>query len=294
MSSKFRAKLLRLDSLRFAALVLIGSGLGHFLLWTVSGQNWEGDVSLRKPALFGLSTGVTVLSLSLLWSRLNPVRFDSTLKVSTAIAAVIEVLLISLQYWRGAPSHFNHSTALDLAIHVGMDLCIVVLFAVILFLTFRSIRDLRTNNPEHIAIIHGMLMLTISCVIGFVILGLGFYQQSEGLDPSTFGKAGVMKFPHGMAIHAIQWLWGIAWLSAMTNSKHGLKNRLIVSASYGFWGLLLFSLIQTFSGRARFDVSFFQSLLLIVSSLLVFIPSGLVVLSFACSRFRQYRFANEN
>jgi len=46
-----------------AGAMLLVSGLIHIGILTVSGGSWEGPVSLRKPATFGLSFGLTLLTI---------------------------------------------------------------------------------------------------------------------------------------------------------------------------------------------------------------------------------------
>jgi hypothetical protein len=45
------------------AVILLTSGLFHSAIFLVSGGSWQGDVSWRKPILFGFSFGITAFSL---------------------------------------------------------------------------------------------------------------------------------------------------------------------------------------------------------------------------------------
>lgn len=92
----------------------------------------------------------------------------------TAWALLIEVALIDLQRWRSVASHFNRRTPLDSWLYDVMGGLILAVTAVIIDLTVRWCRP----RP-----------------------------------PEIFGMAGVVKFPHGVVIHAIQWLPFIAWAS---------------------------------------------------------------------------------
>ena len=44
------------------ALVLVG--LGHLAVWLVVGGAWQGPVSFRKPTTFGISFGLTTITLA--------------------------------------------------------------------------------------------------------------------------------------------------------------------------------------------------------------------------------------
>ena len=45
------------------AVVLLASGVFHGVLWLVTGDSWTDPVSWRKPTLFGISFGLTALSI---------------------------------------------------------------------------------------------------------------------------------------------------------------------------------------------------------------------------------------
>lgn len=267
-------------------LLLVAAGLMHLGVFLAADQSWEGSVSLRKPALFGISTGVTLFSLLLLWRKLPSRRYDAIAITATALAAVVEVFLITLQYWRGVASHFNHATPMDFTIHLLMDACVVVLFVAITDLTIRSFGTWQASADVKIAYQQGMVLLFVSCLIGFLILGVGFVQKSRGLPPEIYLGQGVLKFPHGIAIHAIQYLTLLSWgLSHIRLSKRSAV-MLVGAVAVGFWGQLIYSLLQTFQGRARFELTPFSGLILVASTLLVVGPVVIAVLQHLRRKFR--------
>jgi hypothetical protein len=64
----------------------------------------------------------------------------------------------------------------------------------------------------------------------------------------------VPKFPHGIVIHAVQWLPALAWLARWAGITESVRWRLVAMASVGSTLLLVYALAQTAIGRARFDV----------------------------------------
>ena len=95
-----------------------------------------------------------------------------------------------------------------------------------------------------------------SCLIGFVILFYGNSQAAIGANPSTFGQAGVTKFPHGVAIHAIQMLPLFCWLMAKIGVCLQRRTRItgfLIAATTTF---LMFSLVQTLSGNVAIRPGF--------------------------------------
>src|SRR5205814_500094 len=96
--------------------ILLVSGLMHLGLLIAGGGSWQGPLSLRKPATFGLSFGVTLVTIVWVASflRLTDRRRAALVGAFTA-ACVLETALVSLQAWRGVPSHFNVETTFDAA-----------------------------------------------------------------------------------------------------------------------------------------------------------------------------------
>jgi hypothetical protein len=232
--------------------MLMTSGCIHLAILALFGGSWNGPLSLRKPILFGISGGMTAWSLAWVVTQLRSWKFDQLLISTLSISLLIEVALITLQYWRNVPSHFNRATQLDASIEFAMLFLILFATGVILYLTMRTIW-LREIAPEMaIAIRGGMVLLAVSCLLGVLTSLLGEVRLSEGRSSEYWGTAGVLKFPHGVALHAIQMLPILAWSAR----KLKLRNSVLVLQS----GLaaqvlfLLFACWQTARGRSRFDL----------------------------------------
>lgn len=259
----------RTIALHAAGILLVVSGLLHACLWLWEGSSLAGPMSLRKPILFGLSAGVTLISLGWVAGKLRPRTGDGIFFSIMATAMVTEVGLITLQQWRGVTSHFNRETPLDFAILGSIELLIVLVSLGIFELTRRAFGKLDAQTDNAIAIRGGMLLLSLSCLLGFVIVGWGHYQVALGRSPETFGTAGVMKFPHGVPMHAIQMLPMLAWF--LTRLDVPLRGRtlsvtLTLVATCTF---TIYSLLQTFTGRARFDLWWLSTTVLIVTLVLL-------------------------
>src|SRR5688572_29821318 len=88
--------------------LLIAAGLFHLAVFVVDGGPWEGPVSWRKPATFGLSFGLTLITITWVASYL-PLgeRLRNVLLGVFAADCFLEAGGITLQAWRGVPSHIN-------------------------------------------------------------------------------------------------------------------------------------------------------------------------------------------
>lgn len=231
--------------------LLFASGIFHAALFAMQGASWEGPLSLRKPILFGVSGGMTVLSVTWLMTQLKPWKFDRWIANSFAFALFVEVGLITFQFWRGRASHFNHSTVFDMLIELGMLGLILLATVQLLYLTVRTVW-LRAIDPGMaVAIRGGMCLLLFSCGLGIATSVLGEINISAGRSAEVWGKAGVLKFPHGAALHAIQLLPLIAWFAWYVGASHRAR---IVQFALGSQVLfLVFSGWQTSRGLDRFE-----------------------------------------
>jgi hypothetical protein len=236
--------------------ILVASGLAHVVIQAVQGGPWEGPVTWRKPILFGISGGLTSLSLAWVWAALPVRRGDRLLAAATAWALLVEVFLVDLQRWRGVASHFNRGTPLDSFLYDAMGVLILFVSLVIVDLTIRLFCSPSALPSDlRLAARVGMALLAISCGLGLWVSVHGDRQLALGLAPERYGAAGVPKFPHGVVIHAIQWLPAIAWAARRAGLALAARRRLVALASVATVALLAYALAQTITGRARFDVA---------------------------------------
>jgi len=253
------------------AFLLLASGLVHGVLWAVTGDSWTDPVSWRKPALFGISFGLTALSLAWVHTFLRARRRLGWLVCgSFGVAAVGEVGLITLQRWRGVPSHFNTTTGFDATVFQLMGLLVAVAALDIITVTVRALTSLDAAPSMRLAIRAGLLLLVAGQVLGQLILinGVAVLRDDPGVDlaqANVLGLAGQMKVPHAVALHAVQVLPALAWLLSSTALAERVRLRLVVLATAGYAGLLLVNVAQTFRGLAPLALGVTALVLLLVS-----------------------------
>ena len=240
-------------------MILVASGLVHIGVWGMLGGPWEGPVTWRKPILFGISGGLTSLSLGWAWAWLPWRRGDLWLARLTAWALAIEVGLIDLQRWRGVASHFNRATPLDSWLYDIMGGLILLVTVVIVDLTVRWFRARPPVTADMLlAARAGLVLLVVSCLLGIWASVHGDAQVARGLAPEIYGAAGVVKFPHGVVIHAIQWLPFVAWAARRVGLGGRSRMLLVAVATAASILLLAYALSQTLAGRPRFGGMLFQ------------------------------------
>jgi hypothetical protein len=271
--------------LALAGIGLVASGLAHVVAWAVLGGPWEGPVTWRKPILFGISGGLTALSLGWAWSHLPRRRGDGWLAAATALALVVEVALIDLQRWRSVASHFNRATPLDAALYDVMTWLILGVTLVIGDLTLRFFLQ-RPRLPADmlLAARAGLGLLAVSCLLGIWTGAQGEIRRAAGLPPETFGTAGVLKFPHGAALHAIQWLPLVTWAARLAGFATPARTWFVGWSAAGSVLLCGFALAQTLLGRARFDTTPLTAAVLAAAVAMLAVPPAWVALRLATGR----------
>jgi hypothetical protein len=267
-------------------VVLVVSGFVHLGIWCASGTSWSGEVSWRKPTLFGVSGGITLISIAALMPRLRPRRRDPYVACILSMAMLLEVSLISLQQWRGVASHFNDSTPLDAAVDLAITILICIVTVGLLDFGLRSFGPMAGTSDGKLAWRGGIAFLLISCGVGFAMLAYGHYRTSAGQDPTIYGAAGVVKFPHGMTIHAIQSFPIMAWFLVKLHVPEADRLRVIGSLIVSMSLLLAYSTVQTLAGRDRGDVTPL-SLGLLVLAILFAAPLARTVLRLALASSKQ-------
>jgi len=261
----------RLGYLVGGALVVVG--LAHLVAWLVAGGAWAGPVSFRKPTTFGISFGLTTITMAWVAGQLRiSDRTGWLLLIPLAVADTSEVVWVSLQRWRGVASHFNDDTTLDNLLFVIMGgAAVAVAATVILIITVLAFTSMRASPSMALAIRAGLLILLVAQAVGGWMIQHGIGPASEGVTDglTTFGAAGVMKVPHAVAIHGIQVLPALAWLLSFAALPEQRRVGLVRIAALGYVALVVVSVLQTATGVAPFDAGVVAAVLYLLGVVLL-------------------------
>jgi hypothetical protein len=241
-----------------AALFLL-SGLAHLGIQAAVGGPWDGPVSWRKPTTFGLSFGLTVLSVTWVASFLRiGDRLRAGLLGGFLVASTAEVALITVQAWRRVPSHFNFETPFDTGVTMVLAAGGGVLFVVLGALFAQSLRAQPLLAPElRLGIRLGFGALLAGLVTGAIMIGIGTVLVRGGDPQAAYHGAGVFKLAHAVGLHGIAVLPGVAWLSGLRyrDREHhragsaGAMSPELRLATAGYLGLLACALVVGAQGR---------------------------------------------
>jgi len=208
-------------------LVLFVSGLVHVGILLVTGWTWIGPVSLRKAATFGLSFGLTLPSVAWATSYLRLPARGLVLGVFIA-TCVVETVLISMQAWRGVPSHFNFATPVDTAVSTTLALGggVIVLVGVVCTLAaFAGAGGLAPSMA--LAVRTGLVVLLVAFATGAVMVARGVVEARGGQAQLAYDTAGSLKPLHAVAMHVVLVLPALAWLLAHTSWPEARRLRLV-------------------------------------------------------------------
>lgn len=244
----------RLAYLVGAGLILIG--LTHAAIWALAGGSASGAVSWRKPTTFGISFGLTTVTLGWVATYL-PVRprVGWTAAGLLCAATSYEVAWVVIQHARGVPAHFNDTTALDERLFIGGAVMVAVAIGVIAAMTLAAFVRTTAPTPMAVAIRWGLVGLLAAQATGVWMLLHGLALLEDDADPleqsmSTLGAAGSMKFAHAVPMHAIQVLAGLAWLLSRTGLPQRRQTQLVALAVVGYAALFGVALARTSFGLA--------------------------------------------
>lgn len=259
--------------LGYVAGFWLTSGLLHLVIFAFADTAWSGAVSWRKPIVFSVSFGLMLLAFGWVLDRLpDRGRLAWSLAVVFALSSSIEVGLITLQQWRGRPSHFNTFEGGDATIFIMMGVSVGFISLALLGLFVWSLIERPPNRLDRTAAIAGMAMIVSGLGVGQWIINLGnTYVERFDRVPETVinGEAGVAKFPHAVAFHGIQVFMVVAVLLARSGVGRSAARRLMGTVVAAYTGLLVFSALQSYGGRAPFDLDVVSGGLLAVSGIVL-------------------------
>lgn len=213
-------------------ILLILSGLVHVAVLLATGGSWSGPLSLRKPATFGLSFGLTLINLTVIASLMSlSHRMRTALIGVFAAACVVETFLVSMQAWRGVPSHFNMETRFDAAVAVTLAIGGFTLVVVVVALAVSAIRHPpRLPAAFRSAIQAGLLALVGAQIAGAIMIATGVRLVVGGNPALAYATGGWLKPVHGLLMHGILVLPMLGWLVSNLRWTERAQTRAMTAA----------------------------------------------------------------
>ena len=150
--------------------LLLASSASHWLGLIFAPTEWEGRTGWRKPMLIGVSNAMVfgALAKGLAAQSVMP---RATSAHAAAWSTAVEVAVITVQSWRGQPSHFNTSTRVNAALY-AVKLTGVTILGVVCLATAAGcvLRCQHTSAPDRAALRCGLLLLSCAVLVGFGLI----------------------------------------------------------------------------------------------------------------------------
>ena len=244
--------------------LLIASGLFHGVVFLVDGGPWQGPISWRKPIVFGLSFGVTLVTLTWIMTFLRLRKATGWIVLGVfSVASLGEVFLISMQKWRGVASHFNEETTFDESVFSMMGMLVALVGLMTAFIAIRSFFPMDAPASLAWAIRTGLVLMLASQAVGVQMIAEG---------GNTFGAAGALKMPHAFTLHAVQVLPALALALSLSPSSERRRVEVVALGAIGYSCLIASTMVQTSDGRRPLDLG-------VVAGVLALIGLGLLATS---------------
>lgn len=212
---------------------LMASGVVHLAVFAVDGGPFLGPVSWRKPVTFGLSFGLTLISVTWVASYLQlPERMRNWLLGIFAVDSVVEVAGITLQAWRKVPSHLNTETPFNAAVAFSLAFGGLVLVLVLGLLAVTALGGRIDGPPSmRLALRAGFALLAAGLAAGIAMIARGEVLIKSGHRTEGYDSAGFLKLFHGVTLHAVLVLPLLAWLLARTSRTEEQRTTLVARAA---------------------------------------------------------------
>jgi len=183
-----------------------------------------------KPAKFGISTAIFMLTLAWIFTYLPSwVKLRRIVGGATAAILVLEVAIISVQAWRGTTSHFNVGTPLDGVLFSAMGTGIAIQTALSIAVAIALWRQPFLDRPLGWALRLGLTISIIGASTGGLMVTPTRTQLAEARvthnlpisgahtvgapdgGPALPGvgwsrEHGDLRVPHFLGLHAVQLL----------------------------------------------------------------------------------------
>jgi hypothetical protein len=255
-----------------AALLLSGALLVALIGLAVDPRTIAGAPAWLKPAKFAVST--VAYSLTLAWMFTYLPEWTRVRRIAgwgTAVALVLEVVLIDLQAWRGTTSHFNVGTPADAVIFGVMGVMILVQTVLSAAVATALWRQPFTDRPLGWALRLGLSITIAGAMSGGLmarpsaaqltatrtsgrplVMGahtIGAPDGGPGLPGTGWSRLhGDLRVPHFLGLHAMQSLPFIAFVLRRRRVPDETRVQLVIATAAGYAGLFGILLWQALRG----------------------------------------------
>lgn len=184
-----------------------------------------------KPMKFALSIAIFTVTMAWLLSYLE--QSGRAVGVITAIIGSTmtgEMVLITVQAWRGVRSHFNQSSLFDTAVFATMGILILTNTIAAAYTWYLFMRRPASIGGAHLSGVRlGLVIFMLASLIGGVMVGRGAHSVGvrdggPGLPIVNWStSAGDLRVAHFVGMHALQALPLLGWILDRRRTSAGRR-----------------------------------------------------------------------
>jgi hypothetical protein len=296
--------------------VLLATMVFHVVALVVTGGDVTGPVSLRKPADFAETGWLACWAVALVLPHVAMGRVrEAIVAGSVLLFGFAETTVMSLQAWRGVPSHYNFTTTFDAILMrggaAGTAGVFVVGMLVLLVSSLRTRASGQTPASLLLGVRLGVVVMLIGCVIGFVMIsnmsgiwngqfGSAFGEPQTGYlgpTPAQVGHEYVLLRPdtaggdlvllHAVGIHGLVLVTIPAALLAMTTVPEVWRRRLVWTMAAAVLGSMAVIASQSFRSQPLSEMGWLRMSLLAVAAVAALGSCAVIVVAWMRSRRTQ-------
>lgn len=256
------------------AVVMAGLSVVTVVLALVDPREILGQNAWFKPLKFALSIGIYAVTLAWLIGQVGRLRRAADiLGTVTAVALVVEIVIIVGAAAFGTASHFNVATPLNTTLWVVMAVSITIVWLASLVVGIAVVLNPGPDAARNLAVRAGVALGLVGMALAFLMTGPSEEQinnfqgvagaHAVGVDDGGPGvpffgwstEGGDLRIPHFVGIHALQAIpLALLVIELLSRRFHvlrdlGVRFRLVVIGTLTFAALLVIVTWQALRGE---------------------------------------------
>ena len=263
-------------TLLFVLMIVHGAAL------VVTGGSINGPVSFRKAITFSETLGLTCWAVAWMLPIFSLRRVARGLLTGFVMLFTLgEAVLMSMQVWRGVPSHYNFTTLFDMTVYYATGVGAAGFTALALVLLVLSFRQPQATPSVLLAVRAGLVITLFGSAIGVLMsinsgpVWQGFAAIAQRYEQPPFGQyigqpegttGGNLVLLHAFGVHGLQLLPLVAWMLGYSTLVERTRTGLVAATTISFGALLTVLSVQTFRSLPPFALDPTTGALLMASA----------------------------
>jgi hypothetical protein len=270
----------RLQQILFASgTALFVSMIVHGVALAVTGGSIHGPTSFRKAMTFAETGWLLCWAVGWLLPLVTMRRWQrGVVAVGTLLFAMVETILMSVQVWRGVPSHYNTDAPFDLALFISTGVLAAVFIGAMSVLVVAAFRERRLAPSLLLSVHAGTLLLLFGLAVGFVMImnSSGVWQGMAHLLETRFDMqvregeiGGDLVLLHAIGVHGLNLVPLAAWLLSYSRLSERARTLITAFVTFNIVVITVVLSVQVFNAAPLASIDLISLSIVVVCSLAV-------------------------